>query len=147
MAKALAKKEIKVPKLSELQIEYVLDGLRSDDPEDRAMALAEVFTALMPNTPPEKFSMSVKDAKTWTRANGFIYEAIGGMFRHAMWADQNPGEFYSQMGKTFQAVANINVGDGGNISISTGVPDSKLNDPAPVRAIDAEFREVEDDDF
>jgi hypothetical protein len=116
------KKELSVPTLTERQIALVLAGLRSEDPEDRALAIAETLQALMPNTPPAKFKHSISDAKTWQDANSFIYEVIGGPFRHALWADQNPGDFYSQMGKTFQATQNINVA-AGNFIIEHSMPE------------------------
>lgn len=75
----------------------------------------------MPNTPPDKFSFSIKDAKTWQDANCFIYEGIGGIVRQALWADQNLGDFYSQMGKMFQSTAHINVA-AGNFIIEHSMP-------------------------
>lgn len=115
-----------MPTFSEEQIAEINTGLRSNVPAERADTIVSLLGTVLPALP-KRFRTTVKDAETWKNANSLVYEAIGGVNLHALWAAEHPGEFYKQMGTTFAAMQNIGISSTGPLTIVSSIPESPLD--------------------
>lgn len=55
-----------------------------------------------------------------------VFEMIGGKTRLALWANENPGEFYKLYAKLFPST-NAAIGEGNQLTITLNVPPTKLD--------------------
>lgn len=119
------RKELTVPKFTEAEAESIKQGLLSPIDEIRANTFVTVFGKVLPVIP--TFKIAIKDAEAWRNVNASTFEVIGGVSRHALWADENPGDFYRQMGHTFAATASLAVQANGPIIFQSSMPISDLD--------------------
>ena len=82
-------KDLVIPKPSNEE----LQGLQSDNDEIRAMSILNVFGKELPLIPHD-YAFKLRDRRTVELSMQACYELIGGVPRFALWANENPTEFY-----------------------------------------------------
>lgn len=82
-------KDLVIPKPSNEEME----GLQSDNDEIRAMSILNVFGKELPLIPHD-YAFKLRDRRTVELSMQACYELIGGVPRFALWANENPTEFY-----------------------------------------------------
>ena len=131
MATKKTKKELNVPVIPEETIE----ALRSKDAEIRANALTDVLGRTLPVIP-KSFQYRLDDQDNVKNAFHHTFICLGGVGGMVDWASQNPNEFYKLYTKLLPAPQNV-LATTGNIIINSNVPQSPLNNAAPIQSIDA----------
>jgi len=117
------KKVIKVPELTEAE----LLAIQSADAEIRASGLVTMFDRVLPAIPTQ-YQFTLRDRKFVENAFNACFDLIGGVPRLALWADQNPGEFYKLYGKMMPEAEKANQALNAQINITNHIPRSPLDD-------------------
>lgn len=94
MTKKNNKKALAVPELTEQE----LAALKSADAELRASGLVTLFDRTLPALP-TNYQFTLRDRQFIENAFNACFDLIGGVPRLAVWADQNPAEFYKLYAK------------------------------------------------
>lgn len=94
MTKKNNKKALAVPELTEQE----LAALKSADAELRASGLVTMFDRVLPALPSD-YQFTLRDRQFIENAFNACFDLIGGVPRLAVWADQNPAEFYKLYAK------------------------------------------------
>ena len=103
-----------------------LEELRSDDAEQRALALVDIMGNALPAIP-NSFHYRLGDVDRVKNAFDFTFALIGGQPAFALWAAQNPSEFYKLYSKLLPTPQNAGITANGPVTIITNVPDSPLD--------------------
>jgi hypothetical protein len=107
--------------------EKTLEELRSEDMETRANALVDILGNSLPAIP-KSFHYRMADVDRVKNSFDFTFSLIGGQPAFALWAAQNPGEFYKLYSRMLPQQNNV-LNSSGPLTIITGVPDSPLDTP------------------
>lgn len=118
-----------------------LDKLASRDEDIRNSGKLDIFQQVLPEIPAD-YVPKQRDGKLYLDMANAVLDLIGGVSRFALWAHQNPGEYYklrarmdSDAGKTVQGPAVV--------QIINSVPDSPLSSGT---VVDLDDEESEDSD-
>lgn len=117
-------------KTTDITPELSLEELREAD----ATAIAEARTDFKGNKLPEiprSFHYKLSEAERVRNAFDFTFMLIGGVPSFALWAAENPGEFYKLYSKMVPAANNV-LQASGPLTIITNVPDSPLDKVEPI---------------
>lgn len=117
------KTPLKVPELTEAE----LLAIQSADAEIRASGLVNMFDRSLPAIP-RQYQFSLRDRKFVENAFNACFDLIGGVPRLALWADQNPGEFFKLYAKMMPEVEKANQALNAQINITNHIPRSALDD-------------------
>ena len=91
---------------------------------------------------PRSDSFSRKDV---VNAFNAAFELVGGIPRLAMWAHENPGDFYRIYGKLLPSQSQNIVGDDGTLKIELAIKPSSLDELPADHIVDGEYTEMEPD--
>lgn len=117
------RKPLQVPELTEA--EFL--AIQSADAEIRASGLVTMFDRALPAIP-SQYQFSLRDRKFVENAFNACFDLIGGVPRLALWADQNPGEFFKLYAKMMPEVEKANQALNAQINITNHIPRSALDD-------------------
>lgn len=125
----MAKKNNKSAALTEAP-ELTIEEQRDAD----ALAIAEARTDFRGNKLPEiprSFNYKLGEAERVRNAFDYTFMLLGGVPSFALWAAENPTEFYKLFSKMVPAANNV-LQSNGPVTIITNVPDSPLDKVEPI---------------
>jgi hypothetical protein len=117
------RKPLTVPELTEAE----LQAMASADAEIRASGLVTMFDRVLPAIP-SQYQFSLRDRRFVENAFNATFDLIGGVPRLAIWADQNPGEFFKLYAKMMPEAEKANQALNAQINITNHIPRSALDD-------------------
>jgi hypothetical protein len=97
---------------------------------DAANAYVDILGNQLPKINPA-FHYSITDADRVKNAFDFTFALIGGQPQFALWAAQNPTEFYKLYSRMLPQQNNM-IAANGPLTIITNVPDSPLDNCKPI---------------
>lgn len=118
-----------------------LDKLASLDEDIRNSGKLDIFQQVLPKIPAD-YVFKPRDKKWFLHASNAVFDLIGGVERYALWAHQNPSEYY-KLRSRMDAEAEKGVQGPAVVQIISNVPESPLSSG---QIIDLDDEESEDAD-
>lgn len=134
------KRELAVPKLSEEE----LAALASDDAKIREMSLLAVLDKSLPALPKD-YSFKMRERRDVELAMHACFELVGGVPRMALWAKENPTEFFRLYMKLLPQTDPNTATAATQVIINTNLPRSALAD-VELTTLDARMYDEPDDE-